>query len=90
MHQPVNRHVNAISGCLSLRPTQRRSLEILHRITEMVPPGKDSDTASQLAAIRDEFPMVSDFEHDFPCSVACRGIRKAFVRGGRVCAGDCF
>lgn len=29
------RHVNAIAGRLSLRPPQRRSLEILHRIMEM-------------------------------------------------------
>jgi type III restriction enzyme len=36
----MNRHVNAISGRLSLRPPQRRSLEILDRITEIAPPGK--------------------------------------------------
>lgn len=62
----VNRHVNAIAGRLSLRPPQRRSLEILDRITEIAPPGKKADTAAQLAAIRSEFPMVTDFERDFP------------------------
>ena len=41
----MNRHVNAIAGRLSLRPPQRRSLEILDRITEIAPPTKDSDTA---------------------------------------------
>ena len=35
----MNRHVNAIAGRLSLRPPQRRSLEILDRITEIAPPG---------------------------------------------------
>jgi hypothetical protein len=30
----MNRHVNAITGRLSLRPPQRHSLEILDRITE--------------------------------------------------------
>jgi len=48
----MNRHVNAIAGRLSLRPPQRRSLEILDRITEIVPPRKDVDVASALAAIR--------------------------------------
>ena len=36
----MNRHVNAIAGRLSLRPSQRRSLEILDRITEIAPPKK--------------------------------------------------
>jgi hypothetical protein len=36
----MNRHVNAIAGRLSLRHPQRRSLEILDRITEIAPPGK--------------------------------------------------
>jgi type III restriction enzyme len=34
----MNRHVNAIAGRLSLRPPQRRSLEILDRITEIARP----------------------------------------------------
>ncbi len=34
----MNRHVNAISGRLSLRPPQRRSLEILDRITGIASP----------------------------------------------------
>jgi len=33
-------HVNAIAGRLSLRPPQRRSLEILDRITKIAPPAK--------------------------------------------------
>ena len=35
------RHVNAVAGRLSLRAPQRRSLEILDRITEIVPPTKN-------------------------------------------------
>lgn len=50
------RHVNAISGRLSLRQPQRRSLEILHRVTEIVPPTKSADLASALEVIRTEFP----------------------------------
>jgi len=51
----MNRHVNAISGRLSLRSPQRISLEILHRITEIAPSGKDADTATLLAGIQSEF-----------------------------------
>ena len=42
----MNRHVNAIAGRLSLRPTQCRSLEILDRITEIAPPRKGTDAAA--------------------------------------------
>lgn len=58
----MNRHVNAIAGRLSLRPPQRRSLEILDRITEIVPPKKGTDLNAALTAIRSEFPTVTDFE----------------------------
>lgn len=34
----MNRHVNAIAGRLSLRTPQRLSLEILDRVTEILPP----------------------------------------------------
>lgn len=61
----MNRHVNAIAGRLSLRAPQRRSLEILDRITELVPPKKSTDAAAALAAVRSEFPSVIDFERDF-------------------------
>jgi len=33
----TNRHVNAIAGRLSLRPPQRKSLELLDRVTEIAP-----------------------------------------------------
>jgi type III restriction enzyme len=62
----MNRHVNSIGGCLSLRPPQRHSLEILDRVTEIVPPKKGADVAAALEAIRSEFPTVTDFERDFP------------------------
>ncbi len=51
----MNRHVNAIAGRLSLRAPQRRSLEILDRITEIAPPKKDRDLLATLEIIRSEF-----------------------------------
>lgn len=79
----MNRHVNAIADRLSLRPPQRRSLEILDRITEIAPPTKDSDTAAALEAIRSEFPTVTDFERDFPslCFALATGVGKTRLMG---------
>jgi type III restriction enzyme len=62
----MHRQVNAIAGRLSLRPPQRRSLEILDRVTEIVPPHKGTDLNTALAAIHSEFPTVTDFERAFP------------------------
>ncbi len=79
----MNRHVNAIAGRLSLRPPQRRSLEILDRITEIAPPGKDANTAAVLEAIRSEFPSVTDFEREFPslCFALATGVGKTRLMG---------
>jgi len=79
----MNRHVNAIAGRLSLRPPQRRSLEILDRITEIAPPGKGADTVTALAAIRSEFPSVTDFEREFPslCFALATGVGKTRLMG---------
>jgi len=74
----MNRHVNAIAGRLSLRPPQRESLEILDRITEIVPPSKSPDAAAALAIIKSEFPKVTDFEREFPsiCFALATGVGK--------------
>lgn len=79
----MNRHVNAIAGRLSLRPPQRRSLEILDRITEIVPPRKGADLENALAVIRSEFPTVTDFERDFPsvCFALATGVGKTRLMG---------
>jgi type III restriction enzyme len=79
----MNRHVNAISGRLSLRPPQRISLEILHRITEIAPPGKDAGTAALLRAIQSEFASVTDFEREFPslCFALATGVGKTRLMG---------
>jgi type III restriction enzyme len=75
--------VNAITGRLSLRPPQRRALEILDRITEIAPPGKDASAATLLAAIQSEFPTVTDFEREFPsvCFALATGVGKTRLMG---------
>ena len=79
----MNRNVNAIAGRLSLRAPQRRSLEILDRLTEIVPPHKGADLESALVAIRSEFPSVNDFERDFPsvCFALATGVGKTRLMG---------
>jgi type III restriction enzyme len=82
----MNRHVNAIAGRLSLRPPQRQSLEILDRITEIVPPRKRVDLEAALSTIRTEFPIVSDFEREFPslCFALATGVGKTRLMGAFV------
>ena len=62
----MNRHVNAITGRLSLRPPQQHSLDILRQICEILPPQKGTDLEAGLAAIQSEFPTVTNFEREFP------------------------
>ena len=82
----MNRHVNAISGRLSLRKPQRDSLEILDRITEIVPPHRDADIESALSVIKSEFPTVTDFEREFPslCFALATGVGKTRLMGAFV------
>jgi type III restriction enzyme len=77
------RHVNAIAGRLSLRAPQRRSLEILDRVTEIAPPSREVDLAAALGAIRSEFPGVTDFEREFPslCFALATGVGKTRLMG---------
>ncbi|MBF0437189.1 MAG: DEAD/DEAH box helicase family protein [Magnetococcales bacterium] len=83
MSAETTRHVNAISNRLSLRPPQRRSLEILDRIAEVLPPRKDNDLQAILEIIRSEFPTVSDFEREFPslCFALATGVGKTRLMG---------
>ncbi len=80
----MNRHVNAIAGRLSLRPPQRRSLEILDRITEIAPPRKERRRARprwrrSAASSR----SVTDFEREFPslCFALATGVGKTRLMG---------
>ncbi len=77
------RHVNAIAGRLSLRQPQRRSLEILDRVTEIVRASKTADLAAALDIIKSEYPGVVDFERDFPslCFALATGVGKTRLMG---------
>jgi type III restriction enzyme len=90
----MNRHINAIAGRLSLRQPQRHSLEILDRITEIVPfefsrgdaearRKSEVDIAKALEIIRSEYPTVTDFEREFPslCFALATGVGKTRLMG---------
>src|SRR6266550_4306972 len=79
----MHRQVNAIAGRLSLRPPQRRSLEILDRVKEIVPPHKGADIKTALGVIHSEFPTVMDFEREFPslCFALATGVGKTRLMG---------
>jgi len=58
----MNRHVNAIAGRLSLRPPQRRSLEILDRITEVAPPKQVGSGAGHTLVVSSLNCLMGDFK----------------------------
>lgn len=72
-----------IANRLSLRPPQRRSLEILQRLTELMPLTKDADARTAFDAVNAEFPDVTDFERDFPsvCFALATGVGKTRLMG---------
>lgn len=78
-----SRHVNSVSGRLSLRTPQRRSLEILDRVMDIAQPHKGGDLKAALDIIRAEFPTVEDFEHAFPslCFALATGVGKTRLMG---------
>jgi type III restriction enzyme len=78
-----SRHVNSISGRLSLRSPQRQSLEILDRVMEITQPHKNDDMQAMLSVIRSEFPSVVDFERAFPslCFALATGVGKTRLMG---------
>jgi type III restriction enzyme len=82
----MSRETNSVSGRLSLRAPQRESLEILARVTDIVPVTKDRDVDEALATIRSEFPSVTDFERDFPslCFALATGVGKTRLMGAFV------
>jgi type III restriction enzyme len=79
----MNRHVNAITGRLSLRPPQRDSLELLARLADKIPLKKERDLAAVLEAVKAEVPGFTDFERDFPslCFALATGVGKTRLMG---------
>jgi type III restriction enzyme len=82
------REVNTIAGRLSLRPSQTESLAKLANAIEaspaMLQPNRDAaDVAAILATLKAQFPMLQDFERDFPslCFALATGVGKTRLMG---------
>ncbi len=82
----MNSHAHNVAGRLSLRPPQILSLERLARVCELAPPRKGADPAAVLAAVRVEYPQVTDFEREFPslCFALATGVGKTRLMGAFV------
>lgn len=57
--------VDYISGCMSLRKPQKRSLKILADILDEIELAKDIDLDKALRDVHDMYPTCSNFERDF-------------------------
>ena len=79
----IDRNVRTISQRLSLRKPQSDSLEILADVMGRIDPSKNSETTTMLDAIRDAYPSVEAFEHDFPslCFALATGVGKTRLMG---------
>lgn len=79
----MNRTVTSISSRLSLRAPQRTALEILADVTERIPLERERDLSACLAAVRGQYPSVTDFEREFPslCFALATGVGKTRLMG---------
>ena len=84
----TSRHVNSITGRLSLRKPQQASLKILDRVMEIAQPHKrkqagEVELASMLELLRSEYPTVEGFERAFPnlCFALATGVGKTRLMG---------
>ena len=57
--------VDYISGVMSLRKPQTKSLEILHSILNAATPSKRMDLPAALLAVKNQCPTCTDFERSF-------------------------
>ena len=58
-------NVNYISGCMNLRPPQKRSLKILDDILDELDLEKGQDLERAIEIVHDIFPTCINFERDF-------------------------
>jgi len=79
------RVLNHVHGRLSLRPPQAESLSRLVRAISASPEllGHERDMSSVLASLKAEFPMLEEFEREFPslCFALATGVGKTRLMG---------
>lgn len=79
----TSRHVYNLSGRLSLRSPQKKSLEILDHVMKLGSSFEPGDTQALLAAVRAAYPSVESFERAFPslCFALATGVGKTRLMG---------
>src|SRR5688572_1037206 len=79
----MNKQVTAISSRMSLRTPQKQSLEILDRISKLIPFQKGNNVEASLDLIKKEFPGFENFEREFPsfCFSLATGVGKTRLMG---------
>ncbi|MDX1217392.1 restriction endonuclease subunit R [Sinorhizobium medicae] len=79
----TDRNARTISQRLSLRKPQSDSLEILADVVGRISLSKETDPAATLSAIRETYPTVEAFEHEFPslCFALATGVGKTRLMG---------
>ena len=75
--------VQAIANALALRSPRREALDILSRVWEAAPLGRDAKLESVLAAVQAVFPHVQSFDRDFPslCFALATGVGNTRLLG---------
>ncbi|GMO58014.1 MAG: hypothetical protein Ta2G_18020 [Termitinemataceae bacterium] len=78
-----NKTVNTINARLQLREPQAESLKILSRVTDIIKLSKEENIITSLKIIANEYPTVTDFEHEFPslCFEIATGVGKTRLMG---------
>ena len=79
----MDEHARRIAMSLSLRSPQKESLDILARVTSLIPLKKDRDLVQDLKKIKEAYPSVEDFERAFPslCFDIATGVGKTRLMG---------
>jgi len=81
----THRALQHVVGRLSLRPPQAESLSRLVRALEAAPEllGHERDVAAVLASLKADFPLLEDFEREFPslCFALATGVGKTRLMG---------
>lgn len=82
----ADRILTQLNARMSLRKPQTRSLEILADVLNKIEISKIADLTTQLAAIRDAYSSVTDFEREFPslCFALATGVGKTRLMGAFV------
>jgi type III restriction enzyme len=79
----MNKYVYNISNRLSLREPQRKSLEILSDITDLISIKEKNDLEETLNCLQQKFPNVKGFDREFPslCFSLATGVGKTRLMG---------